>query len=912
MPSSAFEYPNAGGSPPWSYEEAAQVPLPGPALVIDVRQFEERTAFEPMALVVYLWTEVQDLASTMRQHDIAGWGSLQQFLNFRKVNAGEASEYILTDPQTWEPGQEPVYCEAEQLAPNLGALVNAVRNQRMRLARAGDPSQTTVRVIFVVDLDDQQPEQEALPMYMIGRANQGQRVASFDLAVTCANKLKEWSSKEQGVYSDATSTLEGTEQGWQRASYGPMLETVALCLNTRPQYHRCLTEANAVRALDTFILVYPYRSDYGHLDTQAQVSHAELLLSALLLHWPEAMQANIEDQPLPLVSGDVAHPLPRPMYILGATAIEHATRWGERWWDYGLETALVEQLLAHESIASQDLLLQSAVEQWWSTWCNQVQWALARLTGHLSQLDGLRHLGQLSHPDPFQASSLAELKQRIEKFFEQIKFLYSAQGRGSLSEVLANAPLLVSLSQHIHKPSEVSASAWQRYVEALRLPERQAYVCLPALFTQARGSIPRALRQLQLLEARSERLHLDINRCDLSALLYEWESWFSRAYQRLETLAQGPRRFGWWERQLMQKEQDGLLKSVQHLQHKQYAIIYNALCAHYQLALLEQAEMPKPYEKRLQALQLFLERTRKRARFLRDVAAWRLALGSAEPLVDAYTQQARPATLFNRQDHLNQRALLRYFEQAWDALAQGEEAFSTQFLAQATLRLLGPEERTSNGHLPQPNHVLGEHQTQEQFHVLELLLVSSFLACRAGAPVAKIEPLLLNYRQAWLRLQPEPSLLTQAIHEMEESVRSVSLHKKMYGSELMPTLAQQMSDELPLAALLANQPREPVINATLAPTNLLRFLKDDQRKATEIVRQLDSQATLTGPSDTVSGQETCYLYLPAGLEGESFEQGLEQQLQSTIHIVRTPNIEKMMYLRIHRIYQFPGDTVPRV
>lgn len=910
MPSSTFYDASRGRPPIWSYGEVAGLPLPGPALVIDVRQSENPFDFAPMALLTYLYQEMHDLSREMRQHEIDKWGSLQQCFAFRKLLAhvGESREYFLADPSTWEPGQEPEYCLTERLAPMLSDLIKEVRNQRLSL---GDPKQSTVRVIFLVDLAEQQ-EPTLLPTPMIGVAHQTQQVASFDLAVECANLLKMWCLKEQGWQMKHEEAEDAQEQPWQRANYDAMIETVAVCLNAIPRLHYSqLTEVKAARMLDTLILVQAYRPDYGHLDSQAQISHVELLLSALLLHWPEMMQASIEDTP-------ATRGLPRPVYILGAAAIEYAARWGERWWNYGLEAALLEQLLAYEPIEKQEAVLQGDIERWWSNWRKQISGTLEKLKGHVSQLNGLRALEHLLSPDLFQGKSLADLKQDLVTWFEHVKALYSVPFGGSLPEVLTNAPLLVELGKRIAQPSNMPDGQWLRYEEDLRLPEREAYGCLWGLCVQARGSIPRALRSIELLQERIEHLQREIERCKLPAYLDEWERWFSQALQHLEGLEEGlgPRRaqrVSWHEKKLVQKERQALRTAVEHLQRKHYAMVYSAVQAQYAQTLLAEADLPGPYGKRLQELQVFLEQTRKRAQFLRDVAGLRLALGSQKPLVAAYGQYAGPVTLLNRQDHLNQTMLLRYFEQAFDELSQYQESPALQSLVQATLRFLGPEEPTKNGSThrqPRASYTLDEQHAQEQIRVLEILLVSAFLASKAGASIAKMEPLLSNYRQAWLRLQLEPGLLMQTIREIEETVRFVQLQKKMYGNGLALTPGWHVPNELPLAAWLAAQPRDAEIGSILDSANLLRYLADAKRKANEIVRQLDEQAVLAGFPDRVSGDEECYLYLPPGLEGESFEQALDQQLRSTVRFVRTANREKMIYLRIHRMRQFSRDDLP--
>jgi hypothetical protein len=90
----------------------------------------------------------------------------------------------------------------------------------------------------------------------------------------------------------------------------------------------------------------------------------------------------------------------------------------------------------------------------------------------------------------------------------------------------------------------------------------------------------------------------------------------------------------------------------------------------------------------------------------------------------------------------------------------------------------------------------------------------------------------------------------------------------------------------------------------LNPTNLLRFL--EKASATDVVLHLDRQCALVGFPDVVSGDETCYLYLPPGLESEAFEQALDQRVRPATQIVHTPNLQKMIYLRVHLVRQLPS------
>jgi hypothetical protein len=898
MPASTFDGQNA-----WAYEAIGALPLPGPALVIDTRQFENQLDFDPMALLVYLWNEMYDISREMRQQNVESWSNVHTFLGFRKLNRAETDEYLVYDPRSWEPGQLAERYTGPQLASQLGLLVNELRNQRLACARPDDPNQGMVRVIFLVDLADQEPEMAFSQTSFNGRsAGQGLQT-SFGLALTCAGLLKAWFAHEQGFAHDESETRDPLQP---RPASHTMLQTVAICLNTQTSKHaHLLRDVATVYTLDMLILVQSYRQDYGYLDLQAQVSHAELLLSALLLHWPQAMLPDIEDGPDAHQAPPAYRPFPRPVYILGSAAIEHASRWGKRWWSYGLETALLEKLLDSTEVEKQGMLHRQ-VQDWWTNWRTQVQWVLGRLTEHPTPLAALRTLRQMCPPRLSRARSLSDLREQIETFIAGLRPFYREPVPGSLRELLASAPWLVELDQQLQQPPDIPPALWSTYLEHLRAPQREAQVCLLELFLHARGSIPRALRHLQLLEEHIAGLRNDISRCDLQALLDEWNRWYIQTSERLTTLERHRPRSKRQEKHLALKEGASVYQGAQALQQKHDAIISGAVEAYYELALLERADMTRPYLKRLKEVQNLLQHIQKRSRYLRDVASLRLSLGTSKPLVAPW-QSTHPAILPNRQDQMNQKELLKYFAQALDELAKENEPFALTFLAQGVLRFLGPQEpmaATTHGRQPEGARSHNDRPALQHLQVLEILLVSAFLATRAGANLATMEPLLANYRRALVRLQPAADQLSQTIQDMEELVRFVSIQKKMYGNDVSSTLAWKVPDELPLAALIAGQPRDGESEALLRSTNLLRYLETSSNEAASIVQKLDQQSTPAGFPDTLRGDEMCYLYLPAGWEVDAFAQALHVQLRSTLQIVRTPNIEKMIYLRVHRIYHF--------
>src|SRR5947208_3534170 len=67
------------------YREFAALPLPGPAVVIDVRH----KADDEGRLICYLAVELEDLTTEMRLNQVHYWRHLAECIDFLKVMAGQ-------------------------------------------------------------------------------------------------------------------------------------------------------------------------------------------------------------------------------------------------------------------------------------------------------------------------------------------------------------------------------------------------------------------------------------------------------------------------------------------------------------------------------------------------------------------------------------------------------------------------------------------------------------------------------------------------------------------------------------------------------------------------------------------------------------------------------------------------------
>ncbi len=194
------------------YQALTELHLPGPSVVIDVRQGSDH---DP-PLIWNLEAEIDDLTAEMQLNRIPRWRHLNECIDLLKLTPFRADQPVknVTDfVLTLSNDQHKTLTGPEALVEELGRYhLDRVRNNRIGAAReknkegledqsiAAHPEQATVRVFFIVDADDKD---------------------SLVSATTYAKWLKQWNHEYE-------------EDG--RSGRDRRINTLAICLNTDPHW----------------------------------------------------------------------------------------------------------------------------------------------------------------------------------------------------------------------------------------------------------------------------------------------------------------------------------------------------------------------------------------------------------------------------------------------------------------------------------------------------------------------------------------------------------------------------------------------------------------------------------------------------------------------------------------------------
>jgi len=870
------------------------LPLPGPTVVLDMRSSHETRLLE------YLATEIAEAAREARLNGSAQWERLDACFAFLNIGSSRTTSCVDSEEsfEVTPIGQPPEHAFTVSLfIEGLGKKIREARTTRIQalqqyeqVARQpgsyqGGLERATVRVLALLDLSEPT----------------GPSSLTFERAVHYLADLKDWCEKDFG---------------WEHSGSGPLLEIDAVCFNAHPRLLPSRLSGKAAETFQSVILIGSYRADYGHLNAYAQTSHAELILWALLLHWPEVMQASIED--LPLASsraqeGPAVYALPRPTYLLGAAALEEPTRWGARWLHYGLAATMLEVLLDSRDLLSTEQDQRLEVQQWFNEWWQLTQSIFPHLWfGHIPRLQGLSRLSTLKE-ERLRAGTPAELELQLHWLAAEIRRLYLDDPGASLKAVLASADQFITLSRQIKLPAGWSAGEWQLYQQELGTPEMLLETFLLALFAQIRGCIPRARLQLDFLRELVAFELRPIAPWQPETGWREFATWQQQALEALRRLQAQPggRRL---RKSMLVKMREDLQTSLHSLLDRHYHACYQALAASAALVLLQEAGLydPEsargPYAQRLEQLEQQLQAAHTQASAAQRIASHRLALGASSQLPPLDRELEEPATLHNRASCLQTKALGEGYARAYRKLTAGppNEFPFFRFLAESLLRHLGNrQEKQENNHRARVFVPPNEDFAREQVQVLEAVIVTAFIAARAGTPeTIDLAPLLARRQliQQWL-LAP-PNALDSTLLAIREIGRFTWLEQAITHQSSRTSRLQTLPIEQALAALLANQPRDEQLHTALDTDRFPSFLDDRSTNRENLLRELDRQSVLASHFDHRDRDEAVYLYAPARVDSALFAQILDDLYIPHHAIIPIPVGEKMLYLRVSRLRQF--------
>ena len=334
------------------YQVLADVPMPAPAVVIDVRP--QTTNSYP--LLWNLATEIEELAAQMRLKHVPHWEYLEECIGFLHVSTEETPSKAKHITLISSHDKQTFTSDAE-FATNVNiSYINRVRNNRQSSAVRQEwgenrhyrhnvsPVQSMVRVFFIIDMELED---------------------TFAQAINYTSVLKQ----ENYNYDDP-----------ERTGHDKRLSVYAVCMNAelkqREELFRRFPTFKTI--FDTVILIQAYRDDGMFIGHDIQVYEVEQILYALLLVSPGEITDEhdvVNDEDLSHYLAFVDQPTAVPycsFYIIGLSSTEFSARWGRRWLSYGLVAKLIELVEDKQEVEYGEALLQVPDDQqgfdsWWES-----------------------------------------------------------------------------------------------------------------------------------------------------------------------------------------------------------------------------------------------------------------------------------------------------------------------------------------------------------------------------------------------------------------------------------------------------------------------------------------------------------------------------------------------------------------
>jgi len=906
------------------YQELAELHLPGPSIVIDVRQGSDH---DP-PLIWDLAIELEDLTTEMRLNEVYRWRYLADCIDFLKLTplrVGEpvksGSDFILTT----RTGHSKSLQGAEALIEELGKEhLDRVRNNRNGAVKDRDkattasypipanPEQATVRVFFLVDAED---------------------TDSLVSAATYAEWLKKWN-------------YEYKEPG--RPGRDRRLSTLAICMNADPHLHhpyalaKHLNHTPATRPpLDALILMHTYGDDEAYIGGDIQSYQVELILYVLLLLSLEGLVAADQEMvdhqslsPYPFAEEYAEQPpLPWSIYLMGISSLEYSARWGARWLDYGLVAKIINIMHDSREVEQEQRLgrLRREVQEKLREWQQEVSAIVPdAFTAAVPELQALEKFQWYLASSPFQGKKRASSAAILQDFSQLISQLYLGEGR-TLESAMESASLIpwhikrdaTQLPQSgINEPSQ----AYELY-EKLSALQFQAARLPASLFHGARGMLPRVLQQVTELSELIEQIRaVAENPPDLKDCREQFGREAKREQEKLERLLRSGRWFFGRKQREQREEAARKLGDIARIHLNQ---VCSVITARVELILLQEAGLYDPdgnicpYHRRLKSFDKAVSAAQMRASLQQQRAHDRLKLSLSETQV-GISQTLTWLSLNSRKDLLEWDQIVESFDELYKNLESTPT--SLNLLMGWLLRLIGAEKPLiiTQQYLSKNQQQLTRQgdEEKERLHALSTMLVAVLLLLEVvGFDSTGLQPLLNQYIDLKDRFTEEPSVLESNILGLQRIVREAMLEKATRNSLSDKNQKQSAASfvlrrdqpiERVLAAWVSNQcASDPLLAQTLDRSGVLARLVENKMTPAQTLDDLRERNRLLGYRDEMAGDDRFYLLLAPGEVSSDFLKELDLLYSAQIRPVRFPDTEKLIYLHIHRIRQImPGYFSP--
>ena len=898
------------------YRALTELQLPGPSVVIDVRQGGDH---DP-PLIWNLAVELDDLTAEMQLNQVTYWRHLNECIDLLKLKPFRADQpeqtinsidFILT----MRNGDIEPLKGRDALVDELGRNhLDRVRNNRIGAARdkgkaVGDfpsapaqPEQTTVRVFFIVDADDQD---------------------SLTSAAAYAQWLKYWNHEYE-------------EQG--RSGRDRRLSTLAICLNTDPhrQYAhslKFLMQAPDNRsALDTVILMHIYGDDEAFLSPATQAYQLESILSLLLL----LSQENFAEEELALAQDlhptldfyrddeDLPFTPPFSIYMMGISSLEYSTRWGTRWLDYGLVAKVIEIMQDTDGIYQKASIgrLRREVREQLNHWQQSVQEIVPG--SFVTMIPEFRCLDEIQgHLQRFSAESKRGISlQSFDEFCKRILQSYRGDGY-TLESAVETAPLVFSQAKKDYmqymqaSPNALDdSSPYEGYLQLLSLRAQAAQFPV-ALFQEVRGSLQRVLSQMNELGEAIEDLRTKTEKSfDIQEFYEKARLQIQRERVIIESNQKAPR--GLFGRKHSQQSEQAVGKIIAFMRD-QLTKIAEVIAVKVALGLLQDVGLYNPARKiplYTQQIKHFIDEAntaQREAARQQESAYERLTLSMSETQV-GISQKSVWLNLNSRKDLLDWEQIVQAFKKLSDVLEFTPT--SLELLAKWLLRLLSGEnpayilQQYFNKEKEQQRLSTPDEEIKVQHQALSTMLVCILLLFDTiSLDVNTIQPLLNQYLELKDRSAQAPSALEDNILGLQRIVKESMLGQTMYNNQAGKNFSGfNLKQELPIERVLAawvnsQYANVPSLRHALGQQGILARLQQSKISPVQALDDLRERNRVLGYRETMSGEDRFYLLLPPGELGSDFLKELDLLYSTQIRPIRFPNIEKIMYFHIHRVHQ---------
>ncbi len=922
----------------------AALPLPPPAVVIDVRQGRQ----EGFALFEHLIVAVEDLAAALRNQAIPRWRYLADCIDFLRLHTlapaastvSEEANFVLTT----RTGKQISIQHKANLAGFIGSsYLDAVRNARIGAAQdcLREPAATvaemvdtiapTVRVFFVADMDEP---------------------GSLSRAARYAQLLKAWTWQVHGPV---------------RHGRAAPLQAVLFCLNAlAANADSTLVEAlgRDSAAIDTVLLLERYSDDESYVGGPVQLSQAELILYTLLLYWPATFvqtPGDVSTQPVPVLASTITSPW--STYILGASALEHSARWAARWLNYGITAKALATIAATDRLEQEEPLLRRAVQNWLQHWWQELQEVVpAALAGNCDELAAFARLQRILADSSAHGRKPRALLRALETLRQQVSTLYIGPA-GTLQQALesrAGLPEQIRRLCQAHYAEEDEGAVQRARMAQLSAAARQF---VAQHFQGPEGALPRAIRQLAFLrestamlwESESQPLDLDQCRADFEQQAVQASARLSKkiGLWRVPLLGSIPHStvmswlvvilltivvitgFGWQSavqqipalplsigtikvllvaalagagllylaarNRAIQREyrhqRDRLCQTVRgHL-----STAGRVIAASVALALLTRADLyteqgeQSPYELRMHELATSLAVVQQQAAYQHALAGARLKAvlkgGRRHPTI--------------RWEIVRWPQIEDVFLSASSKLKAG--AMELAPLSEMLLRLLGTES------LPELLVSMLSRQESAQtrgsearFQVLGTLLTAIALTEEIKLPdLSALLPLLRQYTGLKEHYLQEPQALNGHALEVASILRENLLERiQGQGNGTDESWRRQASPATALAAWIGVQfNNDPHLAAIFEPEDVLLRLADEKIAPVQVLDMLRSSCPLPTRRSVIAGCDYSYLLMAPGEASTAFVRSLDQLHKEQTQPALFPDGEKVVYLHVHRVRQ---------